>query len=34
MPALRFVDGEKRFLLSLPRVWQHERMLVKQYVGV
>jgi hypothetical protein len=30
IPVLRFVDGEKRFLLLLPGMWQHERVLVKR----
>ncbi len=33
MPVLRFVEGKKRFLLSLPGMWQHERMLVEQSNG-
>lgn len=29
MPDLRVADGEKRFLLSLLGMWQHERLLVE-----
>jgi len=30
MPVLRLVDGEKRFLLSLPGMWQHEWMFMRK----
>lgn len=28
MPILRLTDGEKRILLSLHGMWQHERLLL------
>jgi len=34
MSVLRLDDGEKRFLLSLHGMWQHEWVLVKEPTGV
>ncbi len=34
MPVLRLFDGEKRFLLSVHGMWQHEWMLVKEATGI
>src|SRR5258707_13247087 len=30
MPVLRLVDGEKRYLLSLHGMWQHEWMFIRK----
>lgn len=32
MPILRLTDGQKRLLLSLHGVWQHEWLLVAQAI--
>jgi hypothetical protein len=31
VPILRLTDGQKRLLLSLPGVWQHEWLLVREH---
>jgi hypothetical protein len=31
MPVLLLTDGQKRLLLSLPGMWQHEWLLVREH---
>jgi hypothetical protein len=31
MPVLRLTDGQKRLLLSLPGVWQHKWLFVREH---
>ena len=34
MSILRLTDGEKRFLLSVHELWQHEWLLIEKRTGV